>query len=137
MIINIVLKEISIAECQVRNEKGGHTVGIQLFHSPIANCQIFSVSGIQGIFQIIEKDSEGKPRLDSARIVIKEFLEQAYVKTGKRIALVDIHELYIPHFNELPKIEVSYSMSYKSTYGGANRAILFLKDLQYGLKERK
>ena len=137
MIINIVSKEISIAECQVRNEKEGYAVVIQLFHSPIANCQIFSVSGIQNIFQLIEKNSEGKPALDSARVKIKELLESAYVKTGKRIALVDIHELYIPHFNNLPNIEVSYSMSYKSTYGGAKRAILFLKDLQYGLKERK
>ena len=137
MIIKIESKEISISNLSVKNELGGNTVVIQLFHSPIANCQVFSLSGIQNIFQLIEKNSEGKPALDSARVKIKELLESAYVKTGKRIALVDVHETHIPCFNGLPEIEVSYSMPYVSTYGGANRAILFLKDLQYGLKERK
>lgn len=107
----------------------------QIFVSPIANCQIFTISGAQSILTAageIQMGETQKTYEDRVRSVVRTHLEECYIISKKRIALVDVCQHMIPYFDNIPGIKITYSMNYVSTHNKSNRVILFLENQNHG-----
>jgi hypothetical protein len=131
---SVVKEDIHILNIKVVKKSGlESSATMRLYVTPTANCQVFSIYGIEQLLKLAEyKEDRTELELSSIREIVRVALNKAFVRVGKRIALVDINSSQIQYFLGIPHTEVTYTMPYVSTQNSSSRAMLFIKNLNHG-----